>query len=310
MIASAFYQENGTKRSQNRSGNQHDHSTVERDSFSISGVRLRANGCQESSSKRFKPNTNGPRTRISFDGAEEAFRRDCPNKSSTFGSQKAGPSQTQGQTSVNSVPPNVDSEHGNQTGAGTVDDEESDEDGSQPQLGSQHNNLKFNPSLYSGDLQRSESVSTASTLASPLTTAMKSNEVAGDLSLGHDDSIGSCEARPGTDPQISLSSQERIGSKIQTKLIHKTFAKDPAEFDEVYFLASIKNAAAEKGFTCLSTKCPTRDTCLTFTCAEGHMISSKEFATTRVISCPKCEKYLERCIEHAKAHNGSPPLFD
>lgn len=174
------------------------------------------------------------------------------------------------------------------TSVAGLDDEESDEDASQPHLGSQ--NITFAPSQC-GDMQRSESTSTASPITSPLTTAQMPCEVSSDISLGHDDS----ESEP-TFVEIRRPVEPRISSKIQAKLCYKAGDSD--------FNDRVRKEAEKRGLTCISGKCATKDAALTFRCKEGHIVSSKEFRSPEDPGCPKCQRLLERCIEYAKAHNG------
>jgi len=69
-------------------------------------------------------------------------------------------------------------------------------------------------------------------------------------------------------------------------------------------MGEVKKVSQERGYTCLSTKCPTPDTFLTFKCMEGHIFTTREFSHTHQITCPKCHKKLEKCAEYAKSHNG------
>ncbi len=178
------------------------------------------------------------------------------------------------------------------TSVAGLDDEESDEDASQPHLGSQ--NITFAPSQC-GDMQRSESTSTASPITSPLTTAQMPCEVSSDISLGHDDS----ESEP-TFVEIRRPVEPRISSKIQAKLCYKAGDSD--------FNDRVRKEAEKRGLTCISGKCATKDAALTFRCKEGHIVSSKEFRSPEDPGCPKCQRLLERCIEYAKAHNGTAIL--
>ncbi len=292
MIATTYFQGNEARKSGYRSAPTHEHAGSDRDTASLAGPRSRAcsGSCSGAepvhSAKRFKPNTCGPRTRISFDGAEESFQREGTIRSSPIGSQPVGL-----QASATEVV------HGSQAGSG-IEEEDSDEDGNQAHQGelkgnfqSPNNNL---PSPYC-DLQRAESTSTASTLTSPLTTAQPPCEVTRDLSLGREDSLDE------PDPASAAKANEvKIGCKIRAKLAHKA---DPA-FDSSAFLEHVKKEAAKRGFTCMSTRCPAKDTCLTFKCQEGHAIIGQEFRSAEELVCPKCQRLLDRCVEYAKAHNG------
>ena len=111
----------------------------------------------------------------------------------------------------------------------------------------------------------------------------------------------SCEGQ--LNPE-SLRKEAVVSSKISSKLQQKIENKKVQGIVEESLFTQVKSEVIAKGYMCISTKCPSKDTCLTFRCSEGHTFSSTEFATTGSISCPKCQKLLEHCIEYAKAHNG------
>ena len=282
MISALLYQENGSRKSQNRFSSTHDRSG---EVTSISGTRQRSNLGPEPANKRFKPNTTGPRTRISFDGAEETFRSDSTTSSKTGTVCTSIERATIASLQNHGSSTGSENSHSAKEGgvSGTTEEEDSEEEGSKPLRGSNDKNLNNNnPSLY-GDLQRSESATSTSPVSSPLTTAMKPCDIDRDLSLGHEDSADSASTKCSIDSSAS----------------------QPKVFDEKGFLEEVKNDALKKGFTCLSTKCPAADTFLTFRCAEGHIFTTKEFGVTREIACFKCQKLLDKCIEYAKSHNGT-----
>ena len=149
-----------------------------------------------------------------------------------------------------------------------------------------------------------------STMTSPSLSSTSSTGIGllRDLSLGREDSADSCEERSGMKKAASDGITETgISSKIREKLASKssTFSSHQSSPTESELLQKFEHAAAENGFECLSTKCYSTDSPLTYRCSQKHTITTREFFKTGILTCPKCQRKLDRCIEYAKAHNGN-----
>jgi len=200
MITTAFYQESNSIKSLQRSSQSHNHSLQNSDIPTLLGTRVKSSCNTEIGTKRFKPNTSGPRTRISFDGAEEAFKSNSsgpskPNNSTNNYTNEKIPCKDHQNHGSNTIHPD---EMQNPTQAGvstTTEEEDSEEEHSKPFGGSKHSCLFNNPSLY-GDSRSSECTSLTSPIASPQPATLQCPEMVRNLSLDHEEST---DTRPATD---------------------------------------------------------------------------------------------------------------
>lgn len=297
---------------------------------------------REPPAKRFKPNPTGSRMRISFDGSEEAFKTHttplATHDSCPPGTCQCPLSPEPLSTSIGSVSrtPSTDSQYSRERPSYVpAGDTKQNNIGKEGSSGVESD---------CGCVGRKERTFSGSTVTSPSLTSTTPNGtgLTRDLSLGREDSVDSAdnssrlpeEAKEperskdcrcgeirvgkvvgtGEDESDKLSGTGRksvSNPKIRAKLAHKA-AHSGCKAEEAIsdlgtddsLLQTLKRAAAEQGFECLSTKCPSEDSPLTYRCPENHIISTKDFPRTRMLSCPKCQKRLDRCMAYAKAHKG------
>lgn len=298
-----------------------------------SGIRTNNEYVKDKPYKRFKPNLNSSRSRISFDGSEEAFGY---TKSKTFALPSKSPLWNTGeqiqhniglQSSTESAAPTRESSTTSKEGTGENIEPENEEEGGFPLLGAKENTIKA--SLFAGPAsanqendeccaKKERSLST-STMTSPTLSSSDATglNLARDLSLGRTGSIDTadtCEAASHNlrkhstfasseaTNETAVKAQEMINSKIQRKFNSKVDKSKARNEEDLIALA--KERATEQGFTCLSTLCPSKSTSLTFQCKNNHKFSQKGFFEAEKIVCPKCERYLNRCREYAKSNNG------
>jgi len=297
--------------------NQHEECRSEKTSQGLAGtIRTCSGTARTQPLKKFKPNISGPRSRVSFDGAEDSFKNDAQpprwhNQQPNNSTEKLFPSCESRSNSVSSTS-SSEGNIGTDSAQQQQVSEEGEDEGGYPHKGSK--DYSFNNSnqgvTNSQNLPNccnpisQESTTVGSTLTSPTLSSTNSTGIGllRDLSLGREESADSCEER-------LQSKEDQIGNNLSGKIREKLASKKQAhskilnqESEELF--EKFKNAAQKLNYECISTKCPSKDSPLTFRCSMKHTITTTEFFKTETLSCPKCAKKMERCQEFAKAHNG------
>ena len=327
--------------SQSRASSCNDDCPAERTAHCSSGTKTSSGFAREPPPKRFKPNINGSRSRIAHDGFGENFRTedqqlrwqnihqhppnniDCTCNQHDQRTASLPNEYTEGIATTLSQSNEAAGQGADQPAEGDADEERNLQPcGVAKEIPSTKFNTEPACTFIVGDecLSKKERTLSGSTMTSPTlsSTSSTGTGLTRDLSLGREDSVESRECSLGKEfktPPLDLDSSSIpetciLNSKIRNKLAAKeakNFREKSRETEETTgteVLQKLKRAAAEQGFECLSTKCPSLDTPLTYRCPENHIFSSKEFARSQQLSCPKCEKRLNRCKAHAKAHNG------
>lgn len=217
-------------------------------------------GHEHEISKRFKPNLEGSRTRPSSENVKE----DIQSSTGTHNHDSLYSEPLRTSTSQNLQ--SGDTEFGQPEGGESGAIEGDSEEGGYLQ-GPKENHTK-------SKLLETESI--GSTVASPASIAVESNEMIAELDLAQD-AFDEASSRP-LDFQC------------------------PASLTEAELKKFLEKLSQEKSLICTSIKRSFKNLCITFKCTAGHSFTIRSFEE---IVCPKCEVILAKCSEYAQQHHGN-----
>jgi len=214
--------------------------------------------------KRYKPNINGARSRISFDGSDEAFRED--SRSSRLISTDGKANEIRFQKSQFSKPTNetsdcalIQPENSSEgQGESCVSEEDADEEGKPPSGDSQ----KFLDSKGILPLQPTLSTisTSSSTTSSPLLESAIGGEITRDLWLAKED------------VNDSLSDTATVIAKLNSKVLSKLNQKYDSKQSDLT-INEIQIKAQSKEFSYCPLRLILSGPILTFKCPGNHIFS-------------------------------------